>query len=460
MRDLMRTATPIMLMMIAVAGCGTVGGPADAAAVDAAVDAAADARPEDAQDAAIDGPDAPPERLAQVAAGHGVTCGVTTAGRVLCWGANEFGQLGVAPTATPTMCQEYNRMAPCRSTPTAVAGVSDAVAVSVGFNHVCAVTRDGRVWCWGRNDQGQLGHDPATDAMCGGLRCAPTPTAVSNLSGVAEVVVAGDHTCARTTAGAVRCWGNNLEGTLGNGTFGGWTATPVNAVGLSTGVTRLAGAGWGHTTCAIKDGEVYCWGVHYAEGNLGFPQGSTVCSSTGCAPTPTRIAGLTGAIDLAIGERVGCVTITGGTVRCWGSNLFGQLGRGASEPSGYQHREVPGLTQVVELSGSMVVTCARTQAGAVRCWGAASVGGIGDGNASGAACTLDPCRPTPTAVPLPRPAAALGVGSSTFALDDGGGAFAWGSNGLGQLGHAPGTAGDTTCGSAACAVTPTTLAAP
>lgn len=449
MKALIRSAT-MMLTMVAASGCGDFGGMADAA-TDATVADGADAEVD-----AVDAVDAPPERLAQLAAGHGVTCGVTTAGRVVCWGANEFGQLGVAPTATPTMCQEYNRMAPCRSAPTVVAGVTDAAAVSVGFNHSCAVTHDGRVWCWGLNDQGQLGHDPATDAMCGGVRCAPTPTVVPNLSGVAEVVVTGDHTCARTIAGAVRCWGNNREGTLGNGTFGGWTATPANAVGLSTGVTRLAGAGYGHTTCAIKDGEVYCWGIHYAEGNLGFPQGGTVCSSTGCAPTPTRIAGLTGAIDLAIGERVGCVSITGGTVRCWGSNLFGQLGRGVSEPSGYQHREVPGLTQVVELSGSMVVTCARTQAGAVFCWGAASVGGIGDGNASGATCTLAPCRPAPTAVTMPRPASALGVGSSSFALD-GGGAFGWGSNGLGQLGHAPGTAGDTTCGGAACAITPSAL---
>ena len=459
MRHQLLVRAPLLVLALGMpslfaAACGGIETPveADASSPDGS---APDALAPDAL-----APDAAPERVSQLGAGVGVACATMTTGRVLCWGANDFGQLGVVPTATPTVCTSPNGSVPCRATPTAVPGITDAVSVAVGFHHACAVSSDGRVRCWGRNDQGQLGHDPTSDPLCGTSRCSAAPTVVANLAGVAEVAVGYHFTCARTTAGAVRCWGFNGQGTLGNGVFGGSTFIPSAAVGLSTGVTRISSAGDANTTCAVKDGAVYCWGTAYGEGNLGIPPGSGMCTTLPCSPTPTRVGTLSGVIDVAVGERAVCVAVSGGSVRCWGWSAFGQLGAGPAPGDRYTDAAVPGLSQVVGLSGSMAVTCARTQAGQVRCWGIATAGSIGDGDLIGDTCAFATCHATPTTALLPRPAIAHAIGGASYAIDDQGTVYAWGPNTVGELGHAPGTGGDVDCGGIACRPAPTAITFP
>lgn len=405
-------------------------------------------------------PDAASDPVVQIAPGHGVSCAVKASGAVLCWGANEFGQLGDAPVSAPT-CSAFNRTAPCRATPTVVQGLTEVQSIAVGFHHACAVKREGTVWCWGLNNDGQLGHDPTLDERCSGLPCSATPTPVGGLANVAEVVTSANHSCARTKAGAVLCWGENTNGTLGNGAFGGSTHSPVPVNGMASDVTRIATAGFCHTTCAIKAGEVYCWGIAFTQGNLGHdPATAVACTSSSCAPTPVKVASIAGAFDLAVGERTVCAAISGGSIRCWGSNLFGQLGTSAAAPSTYAAQAVPEVTQVVSLAGSMTVTCARTQPGDLFCWGLAAEGGIGDGDRSGAACALAECRPSPTRVPLANPVALHATGSLAIAIDTTGALWSWGQNGFGELGHPPATGGDATCGTGTCAATPVSLSIP
>ena len=139
-----------------------------------------------------------------------------------CWGENEYGQLGNGTT-------ERSRVA------VDVSGLGSGMkAVAVGYSHSCALTTGGGVKCWGLNTNGQLGNGASGyDAN------STTPVNVNGLaSGVQAITAGGYHTCALLHNGAVKCWGCNEYGQLGNGEFGydAQSTTPVAVTGLSTGV--------------------------------------------------------------------------------------------------------------------------------------------------------------------------------------------------------------------------------
>lgn len=185
--------------------------------------------------------------VARIVNGQYFTCSVTTSGGAKCWGYNASGQLGDGSLTN-------------RSAPVDVSGLTSGVAsiAAEGSGHTCAVTTSGGVKCWGRNASGQLGNNSTTTST--------VPVSVSGLStGVASVVTGSDHSCALTTAGAVMCWGYNGTGSLGNNSTIN-SKVPVNVVGLSSGVSSIAG-GFYHT-CAVATGGLKCWGYNYY-GQLG-----------------------------------------------------------------------------------------------------------------------------------------------------------------------------------------------
>ena len=300
--------------------------------------------------------------MTAITAGTAHTCALTSAGGVKCWGSNLESQLG-----DPSARVDYRR------TPVDVHALTSGVtAIAAGGAHSCALTDPGGVKCWGYNGFGELGDG----TECGEDCSSPFPTDVHGLvSGVTAIATGGHHSCALTDVGAVKCWGYDAFGELGDGR-GGFCAgvchssTPVDVRGLTGGVTAIA-AGTDHTCALTSGGEVMCWGDN-RDGELG--DGTTTDRFT-----PVTVVGLgTGIKTIAAGGEHTCALAGGGGVKCWGRNTYGRLGDGSTRRRATPV-DVRGLTSgVVALSAGGEHTCAIATAG-IACWGRNVHGQLGEG---------------------------------------------------------------------------------
>lgn len=322
-------------------------------------------------------------------AGNGHACALPDASNAAkCWGLGGDGQLGNSGTAS-------------QSSPVQVTGLTTATSVNAGGalgtaerGTTCAARTDGKVSCWGRNANGQLGDNTTTDRSAPvtvRVDTDPDPgnTVLADLTDATAVVTGGFHACALISDSSVRCWGFNGSGQLGDDTTTQRaTATRVQVdtdpdvdVPL-TGVVALA-AGESHTCARLTGDAVRCWGAN-GSGQLG--DGTTTTRHR-----PTAVPGFDGSTSvkdaklLTAGDFHTCVTRGDGGMSCWGSDSSGQLGNGAPLADSADPVQVYGDAPdeanpfITAISGSRRDTCARLIDFTVTCWGDNSRGQLGDG---------------------------------------------------------------------------------
>ena len=304
--------------------------------------------------------------VVSVDGGYQHSCAVTEAGGVWCWGYNRWGQIGHGSGSSP-------------GTPAAVVGITTASAVATGGNHSCALLDGGSVWCWGHGYHGQLGNGAFTETN--------VPVQAAGITGATAIAVGQSHSCAIVGGGAVKCWGRNHKGQLGNGAIDPdpGVLAAVDVFGISTAVALSAGSDY---TCAVlQNRSVACWGSG-SYGALGDGQGQD-------SAVPVPVSGITDATAIASGDFHSCVIRDGGAMSCWGYNYFGTVGDGSNRNNRTAPVVVVGVGDVTAIAAGGEHTCARVRNDPINvmCWGHGTFGQLGTGQAGGAYET-----PTPTFV--------------------------------------------------------------
>jgi hypothetical protein len=277
------------------------------------------------------------------------------------------------------------------SEPTDVPGLDGATAI-LSWNGAlaCALTGGGAVKCWGLDDKGQVGNGKKAGPDSRVLAPAATPIT----AGATQLAVTTNSACA-LVKGGVKCWG------AWYGHDGGSSVTPIDIKGATAGVTAISGGGT--RQCALVKGALKCWGNADNDSAIAAPK-----------DLPT---GLTG---VAVGTDFICVLTGAGGVKCWGS----AAGRDADGNNTKKPVDVPGLAKgVASIHAALGYACAILATGGATCWG-----------------DYDPLAaqdPKPTAAPFTH-VAQLALGAyHVCALSDAGTVQCLGSNTYGQLGGTP-----------------------
>lgn len=289
-------------------------------------------------------------------------CARVATGEVYCWGSNQQGQLGNGSGSSSPF-------------PVLVSGLPIVAHVSVGSSHACGLAKGGALFCWGNNSAGQIGN-----GQSGGIQLSPVP--VNLVVPAASVSAGGTFTCAVDQSGKAFCWGTNISGKLGTGdTLNHPTPTAVvqinSLLGISTGANHA---------CAWNAVDVFCWGDNsgLALGVPGAPITSPVAKPLGIGPAQRAAMGA---------DFGGAVLGASGDLWMWGT---GPLADGTSQ-SPAPVKVLSGVSRF-DAGGRIGLTtkhaCAIKTTGELVCWGDDSEGQLGDGLPGG-------MKPTPVTVKLP-----------------------------------------------------------
>ncbi len=303
-----------------------------------------------------------------VTAGYTHTCGLDASGAAWCWGSNFGGELGTGSSPDQN-CAGL----PCQTRPVAVATSQRFTQLAAGDSFTCGLTSGGAIFCWGRNDKGQLG-TTATTETCDGLRCSRQPIASGDPAQVYRRITAGQsHLCALNAAGEAWCWGYDGHTVDGAHVH---MFSPEPALNSDT-LEFTSIASGGYHTCALRsDGQAWCWGLD------AIGAGPAILE----ADHPVPVAGEHRFTAIRAGRASTCALEKDGRVFCWGANLDGSVG---VEPLGStvlfdSPQAISGNLRFTRLDGGGGTFCGTTTTGTVACWGRGDDGLLLNGDADSA----------------------------------------------------------------------------
>jgi alpha-tubulin suppressor-like RCC1 family protein len=292
-------------------------------------------------------------------------------------------------------------------------------SVATGAMHACNLASGGIAWCWGLNAKdGRIGSDQLADGAH-----SSAPFRVPGGHRFIQLATYGRTTCGVTTQGAAYCWGTNAWGALGTGAnTPAQSPVPVLVTGGHT-FTAIA-AGGGHFCGLVTGGQVRCWGTN-AYGELGT-------GTTSSSPSPVACAGTLRFVALTAGSEYTCGITAAGQGHCWGYDGLGNLGDGRPMSFGNTYTLAPSMIVGghvwAGISAGQYHTCGVTTAGQAYCWGRNS-GKLGNGATAETS--------TPSAVSGGHTFRQVSAGfSHSCAITTQDEVYCWGANGNGQLGSA------------------------
>lgn len=332
-----------------------------------------------------------------VALRYAHTCALLDNKSVKCWGANQFGELGLGDTRTRGDApREMGDNLPAVDLGTG----RTARSVAVGTGYSCALLDDSSIKCWGAAASLGLGLGDSLHRGDGPGEMGDNLPAVNLGSGrTAKAVAAGSHACAVLDDDSVKCWGNNSSGELGLGDTAnrGQLADDMGdllpRVELGTGrKAKMISAGFFHTCAVLDDDSVKCWGNN-AYGQLGI--GTTTNRGTGSGQMGDNLPVVqlgTGRTAKAVsaGWLYTCALLDDDSVKCWGYNKSGELGLGDRADRGDEPGEMGDNLPPVQLGTQrralMIMAgnsscCALLDDGSIKCWGYNGQGQLGLGDA-------------------------------------------------------------------------------
>jgi E3 ubiquitin-protein ligase HERC3 len=341
--------------------------------------------------------------VVQVTVGDGHACVLLDDASVMCWGDNQYGQLGRGDLVTP-LGVSWNPMSKVKAVPLALEPGDKVTSITAGGFSTCALTEFGHVYCWGRNERGELGlgdtqHHGDQPGEIGRVDLGQGRHAL-------QLSLGQWHRCALLDDGALKCWGRNDSGQLGLGDRNDRGASLADmgdhlpAVDLGSRRAVQVSAGALHTCALLNTGQVACWGSneggrlglgtfapnpvhpHYAYGDEAGEMGDAL------AAVALRYAD--GAIRaISVGFNHSCARFETGKLQCWGLNYVGQLGLGDSNVRGDQASDMGSNLPFVSLGAGPAVKaisaggsfgCVRLEDGNIKCWGGNTHGQLGLGH--------------------------------------------------------------------------------
>ena len=217
-----------------------------------------------------------------------------------CWGHNNYGQLGDSTTS--------NRLRPTEVSAPENARFTD---LSIGAHHTCGIIENGSVYCWGRNNFGQLGDNSTEDSHL------PNYTLIPGNSKAVALTSGLHHTCALMDNNTIYCWGYNGNGQLGDGTYNTIHKPVISQLNPSNRIVQIS-AGNEFTCALIENGSIYCWGSNNANQVEGDE--SDELSSSTSNPYYVNITENGNFASIDSGSQNICAITKASDIRCWGSS--------------------------------------------------------------------------------------------------------------------------------------------